>query len=337
MRAMCTKKMVFITISIIMLLLLYATRTITRSDQRQSDSYKLIINRTLVKSEVNQNVTENKVDLKYILQWTSPRNVPFVYMGKGQDGFIERKCPYTNCIVTADRLYFDGDYTKFDVIAFSGPEVVNYGPSRLPAKRSPHQKYVFATIESGDYYPLCSNRFNGYFNWTWTFKLDSEVRWGYMTVRNKNNTKVGPKKEMHWMKLEDMDPVSDDFKEQLKTKTKAAAWFVSNCYTRSKREKLVSQLREELAHYGLTIDIFGACGPLKCSRDNEKDCDKLVKRDYYFYLSFENSFSEDYVTEKLLRALNNDAVPIVYGGANYSRYVLIERKKNILFCTFTTI
>lgn len=287
-------------------------------DRILSDSDNLISDRRLITNEVLQKVSENKVNLKYILQWTLPQNVPFVYMGKGQEGFIERKCPYTNCVVTANRSYLGDDYSQFDVIAFAGPEL-SYSIRQLPEKRSPHQKYAFASIESSDNYPICSNKFNGYFNWTWTFKLDSEVRWGYLTIRDKNKDIVGPNKEMHWMKLEDMDPVSEDLKQQLKSKTKAAAWFVSNCNTKSKREKVATNLKDELKKFNMSLDIFGTCGPLKCSRDIEDDCDKLIKSDYYFYLSFENSFSEDYVTEKLLRALNNDAVPVVYGGADYTR------------------
>ncbi|KAJ8728284.1 hypothetical protein PYW08_016669 [Mythimna loreyi] len=322
MRALCTKKTAFFIIIILVIVMLHnAMKTVKSSVGILPNSVKFVISdRTLVKSELDQNVSDNRVNLKYILQWTSPHNVPFVYMGKGQEGFIERKCPYTNCIVTADRSYFGGDYTKFDVIAFAGPEL-SYTYQQLPVKRSSHQKYVFASIESSDNYPVCSTQYNGFFNWTWTFKLDSEVRWGYFTIRDKNNAIVGPNKEMQWMKLEDMDPVSEDFKQELKTKTKAAAWFVSNCYTKSKRENVASKLNHELRKYNLSVDVFGKCGPLKCSRDNEDDCDKLIKSDYYFYLSFENSFSEDYVTEKLLRALNNNAVPIVYGGADYNRFM----------------
>ncbi|XP_063375065.1 alpha-(1,3)-fucosyltransferase C-like [Cydia amplana] len=52
-----------------------------------------------------------------------------------------------------------------------------------------------------------------------------------------------------------------------------------------------------------------------------EECLKLIQEQYYFYLSFENSFSEDYVTEKLLTALENYAVPVVYGGANYTRFM----------------
>ncbi|CAK1596381.1 unnamed protein product [Parnassius mnemosyne] len=270
----------------------------------------------------NTSVTteSNKSKLKYILRWTSSQNVPFVYMGEGQSGFIERNCPYTNCFVTGDRNYLD-DYTKFDAIAFSGPEVVRMNKNSLPIKRSPHQKFAFATIESADNYPVCSNKLDGFFNWTWTYKLDSEAKWGYIVVRDSEKKVVGPKTIMHWMKLEEMNPVSDELKIQLSKKSKAAAWFVSNCYSRSGREKFVKDLQQQLKKFDLNVDVYGKCGPLKCDRDKEDECYKMIENDYYFYLSFENSFSEDYVTEKLLHALKHNAIPIVYGGANYTRFM----------------
>ncbi|XP_063618901.1 alpha-(1,3)-fucosyltransferase C-like [Cydia splendana] len=260
-------------------------------------------------------------NLKYILQWTNPKHVPFVYMGKGQQGFIDRKCKYTNCYVTSDRNLL-GDVSKFDVIAFAGPEV-SYTPNvkLTPPKRSPHQKYAFASIESAGNYPICSNRLDNFFNWTWTYRLDSENRWGYVIVRDAENKIIGPNIDMHWMKLEDMDPVSEELAAQLRSKTKTAAWFVSNCETRNFRENYVKDLQEELEAYDLTVDVYGKCGPLKCERSTEEECFQLIKRDYYFYLSFENSFSKDYVTEKLLHGLKYNAIPIVYGGANYTRFM----------------
>ncbi|XP_075973767.1 alpha-(1,3)-fucosyltransferase C-like [Anticarsia gemmatalis] len=322
MRALFTKKVTFVIIVLFVFVILYNKLVKTPPKQiiyRQIDSNGV---KTLVSTEVVKDVKNEQSDLKYILQWTPRTSVPFAYMGVGQQGFIERKCPFTNCIVTDKRTYLD-DLTKFDVIAFAGPQVVHpfFYNKHLPDKRSPHQKYVFASIESADNYPICSNVFDNYFNWTWTFRLDSEVRWGYMTIRDSNNSIVGPKKDMNWIRLEDMDPVSEEFKEQLRSKTRAAAWFVSNCYTKSKRELVIPKLREALKKYGLEIDVYGKCGNLKCSRDNEEECDKLIKEVYYFYLSFENSFSEDYVTEKLLHAVENDAIPIVYGGADYTRFL----------------
>ncbi|CAH2106204.1 unnamed protein product [Euphydryas editha] len=256
--------------------------------------------------------------MKYILQWSSPNNIPFVYMGVGQSGFIQRACTFTNCFVTSDRNFFD-DYTKFDVIAFHGPEVGDANWYDLPNKRSPHQKFVFASIESSENYPVCSHVLDNFFNWTWTYKVTSDARWGYMVVRDSNYEVIGPNVEMHWMKKAAMAPVSIEFKEKLKTKTKAAAWFVSNCFSRSRREIFVKKLQEQLNKYKLSIDVYGRCGTLTCSSEKQHECIKMIERDYYFYLSFENSFAEDYVTEKLLYPLKNNAVPIVYGGANYTR------------------
>ncbi|XP_053607869.1 alpha-(1,3)-fucosyltransferase C-like [Plodia interpunctella] len=275
-----------------------------------------VINKT--KSGVILSTKPSK--LKYILQWTKPENVPFVYMGVGQNTFFENKCKYTNCYVTSNRYYLE-HYTLFDVIIFAGPEVVLMDDYHLPAERSSTQKYVFATIESSQFYPVCSYKFDGYFNWTWSFRLDSESRWGYIVIRDKKNKIIGPNKVMHWMKLEDMEPVSEEFKMSLKTKTKAVAWFVSNCFSRSRRELVARRLGNELAKYSLTVDVYGQCGFLSCPRDNEQKCEDMIKKTYYFYLAFENSFSEDYVTEKILHGLKNNAIPIVYGAANYTRFM----------------
>lgn len=46
---------------------------------------------------------------------------------------------------------------------------------------------------------------------------------------------------------------------------------------------------------------------------------KSLESKYKFYLSFENSFCEDYVTEKFFKVLDYNIVPVVLGGANYSK------------------
>ncbi|CAK1547324.1 unnamed protein product [Leptosia nina] len=269
--------------------------------------------------EVN-NVKEHVQTTKYILQWTLQHTVPFVYMGQGKDGFISRGCKYTNCIVTNNRSLL-GDYTKFDVIVFNGPEVVTLDNNSLPQRRSLHQKFVFGSIESADNYPICSDRLDNFFNWTWTYKLSSDARWGYMIVRDEKKQIVGPNINMQWLDDAKMKPVSQEVKEVLLKKTKAAAWFVSNCLSKSRRNEFALDLAMELTKYDLTIDVFGHCGNLECPRDKEEHCDEMLKSDYYFYLSFENSLAEDYVTEKVLHALKHLTVPIVFGGANYTRFM----------------
>ena len=98
-------------------------------------------------------------------------------------------------------------------------------------------------------------------------------------------------------------------------KPKLVAWVVSNCKTNSKREDYVSELQKLIP-----VDIFGGCGTKSCpgERINSGECRSLLETDYMFYLAFENSNCNDYVTEKFFVALEMDIVPIVMGGANYS-------------------
>ena len=97
-------------------------------------------------------------------------------------------------------------------------------------------------------------------------------------------------------------------------KQKLVAWVVSNCKTPSKREEYVSELQKHVP-----VDIFGKCGTKSCpgTRTNS-ECGSLLERDYMFYLAFENSKCNDYVSEKFFATLEMDIVPIVVGGANYS-------------------
>ncbi|XP_037872853.1 alpha-(1,3)-fucosyltransferase C-like isoform X4 [Bombyx mori] len=126
---------------------------------------------------------------------------------------------------------------------------------------------------------------------------------------------------MEWLRIEEMDPVTKEVEIKLSRKTKIAAWFVSNCRAPSGRDIFFKEVQRELNKHGLSVDVYGECGNKICPRDDESKCFKLIERDYYFYFAFENSLSEDYVTEKLLTAIRNYAIPVVYGAANYTRFM----------------
>ena len=89
-------------------------------------------------------------------------------------------------------------------------------------------------------------------------------------------------------------------------------WMVSNCNTRSRRDRYVMELRKYI-----DVDVYGKCGTLRCGSSQE--CYDMFQKKYKFYLSFENSECKDYVTEKLANILPMDLVPVVLGGTNYSR------------------
>jgi len=113
-------------------------------------------------------------------------------------------------------------------------------------------------------------------------------------------------------------------------KTKKVAWFVSNCGAKNGR----LQYAQELAKY-ISVDIYGACGNLKCSRSNAQ-CFQMLDTDYKFYLAFENSNCQDYITEKFfVNGLGHNVIPIVMGArpedyanvAPHNSYIHVDQFK----------
>ncbi|XP_077284848.1 alpha-(1,3)-fucosyltransferase C-like isoform X2 [Arctopsyche grandis] len=258
-------------------------------------SYNYSINTSLLKNFI-KNDERLKDGVKNILMWTHNYTEPFNRFKNGRESFLEANCPINNCYITNNRSYLER-VESWDAILFHAPEYTwrnNPWKHGMPSVRSPHQRYIFVSIESSANYPVDDPKWDGYFNWTMTYKTDSDVRWVYLAIRDVNENLVGPKPNIEW-NIGDKD-VSRDIKDEIKKKSKTAAWFVSNY-------------------------IYGRCGNLKCPRDDMSSCWKMLKDDYLFYLSFENSFSEDYTTEKLLHAVLNDVVPIVMGGSDYSRFI----------------
>lgn len=250
----------------------------------------------------------------YYILLATKLHAPFQHMPLEQKPFIDRNCAHQNCFFTEEHDYLD-DVTDYDVVLFN-PVGIRRDEVHRPDKRSYNQKYVFYSLEASANYPF-NPEYNDYFNWTWTYKFDSDLVCPYIAIRNDKGELIGPKPEMHWMKPREMKKTSKSTTRKLRNKKIAAAWFVSHCDAISKRTDYVKELKKELAIYGHTVDIYGWCGNMSCS---DQECFASIENYYYFYLSFENSFCADYVTEKLLHAVEHFAVPIVMGGANYTRY-----------------
>ena len=71
---------------------------------------------------------------------------------------------------------------------------------------------------------------------------------------------------------------------------------------------------EKLKKHGLPVDIYGRCGKLLTT-----DPEEMISGEYKFYLSFENSMCEDYVTEKFFKYFRYDTILVVRGGADYKK------------------
>ena len=101
------------------------------------------------------------------------------------------------------------------------------------------------------------------------------------------------------------------------------AWFVSNCASHSGREEYVSKLRSQP---GIHVDVYGSCSslfnshivPMKCGK-KPSNCMAETLLNYRFYLSFENSKCDTYITEKYwITGIKGHAVPIVLGAKENS-------------------
>jgi alpha-1,3-fucosyltransferase len=93
-----------------------------------------------------------------------------------------------------------------------------------------------------------------------------------------------------------------------------AAWFVSHCGAPSGRDQLTKKLQEFIG-----VDIFGACGNLSCPHGSNV-CDEMLNTTYRFYFAFENSLCTNYLSEKSFVRINYNVVPVIYSGADLSRF-----------------
>lgn len=249
--------------------------------------------------------------LTTILYWNSFFDSKDFTFGFGQQPLVDAQCPVSSCHMTDDRSLFN----QSDVVVFS---FQGMNLTDLPAYRFPHQRFVFYEMESPqntDSRPMRDPAIrHGFFNWTMTYRLDSDIvhrdSYGVFVPYQRNLPSRYPiprRGETEERKAILRNPSTVD----VSGKTKLVAWFVSHCNTTSKREEYVRELSQHVP-----VDIYGKCGNLSCS--NRGDCWKMLKRDYKFYIGFENSLCPDYVTEKLTRSLLLDTVPIVFGGVDYS-------------------
>lgn len=224
---------------------------------------------------------EEDVPLKTILLY---HGVGHWNIRKGQEQFKHQKCPVNRCTVTDDRsLGRDADAV-----------MLHHSGARPWTKRPPHQVWILYMLESPYHTPGLQG-VKDVFNWTATYRHDSTI--------------VAP-----YEKFVPFNPSVQTIpqnKSYAIGKTKKVAWFVSNCGGRNGRREYAT----ELSKY-ISVDIYGACGPLKCPRHNSKKCFDMLDKDYKFYLAFENSNCRDYITEKFfVNGLQHDVIPIVMGAA----------------------
>ena len=200
------------------------------------------------------------------------------------------------CKFTVD----SGRFCDSDAVVFHA-NAMDFFPSLNQAaalSRPPNQRWVLFNSESPSNTPDLQS-LNGLINWTINYMKESDIRHAYGVI--KPGVFHGG-----------FDPKRDYLAE----KTEMAAILVSNCDPA--RLEWVDALKQYM-----DVKVYGVCGPNPCSRSNPDKCLAILRK-HKFYLSFENSFCHDYVTEKLYgNALSNGIVPVVLSDVNFSDPTII--------------
>ncbi len=266
-----------------------------------------------ISSKSNKGGRDDRI--KSILLWNSPHRPETLIFGAGRKVFQQHGCEFSNCELVISRrpLFHDFAVDSYDAIVFN--IIDDYWTAKLPKpyQRKKNQRYVFFTQES----PSALKNYDDVvykakFNWTMTYRKNSDIQLFYGRITPKAS------KVQLWPENNKALLVPTLQRNFTANKTKLVAWMASKCVTHSRREDYVKELRKHLQ-----VDIYGECGKLSCSQHDlvfsHPKCYDMLEYNYKFYLSFENSICEDYVTEKFFNIISRNIVPVVFGGADYSR------------------
>ncbi|XP_013088667.2 alpha-(1,3)-fucosyltransferase C-like [Biomphalaria glabrata] len=206
-------------------------------------------------------------------------------------------CQYTNCYFQDTNI---NESTSVVIIY-----IINFDDSFKPIKRWPHQLYAALTWEAPPYTNAHllkdgNTYWNSVFNLTATYRVDADI---YVPYGDIQFQPIPVEKRPNYFEI-------------ARNKTKSVAWFVSNCNTPSRRDRYVEQMKKII-----DVDIFGKCG--KPCPTGDFLCSPDIPVQYRFYLSFENSFCKDYITEKFFKLYTQNTliVPVVRGGFDYNKYL----------------
>jgi alpha-1,3-fucosyltransferase len=233
---------------------------------------------------------------KRILIWNSFKAKPF----QSPDTRALANCPVNNCDITYNRKLANIS----DLILIHLRSYLDVLP---PQPRPTFQRWVYSIVESPHHCAQCL-RYEGLFNLSLTYLQSSDFSSVYYTDA-----------KMYWTenKVKALSNNNDT--------RKLAFALMSNCDDHLKRKDYVKYVNESyslLTNKNDSINIYGKCADdlnYKCA--NYDHCNRSVlSNKYKFYFAFENSYCNDYVTEKFFDSLRYRAVPIVMGAGDYTKY-----------------
>ena len=220
---------------------------------------------------------------------------------------INKYCPHV-CRLTYNRK----EFSKSHAVVFHGMDMPGIKElQELNSRRLSFQRWVFFIHESPINTFLDLKALQFMFNWTMTYRLDSDIFHPYFYFHPIPHPFKSEESVLHEINYAE-------------GKDRFVSWRVSNCGSKI-RNDIVKKLLEVVP-----IDIYGRCqshfgqSGHACPVDTI-EC-SLTMRRYKFYIVFENSNCYHYVTEKYwANALFMGIVPIIMGGAVLEEKLMIPR------------
>lgn len=247
--------------------------------------------------DVRTVLLSNDTKIKSILIWDTRNHIDLQML---MDENLLSPCPVSSCSFRQEKTL--AAVHDADAIVFNAPPLKLEDFPIDPHRRS-EQRYIFLSPEPPVLFAEKMLKLDHFFNWTMSYRRDSDIPYLYGSVERLSSQQV-------------------TLSDAARGKTKLVAWFVSHCFTHSRREAYVEQLGKHIK-----VDVYGGClhrQSLKCSQNtsthlSDDSCYDMLERDYKFYLAFENSLCTDYVTEKFFKILQRRIIPVVLGQADYSK------------------
>lgn len=255
------------------------TQTLANSDLYMNDKWKRIAFGT----KYFDTYWPNKPN------WKFPDENPF------------KDCDYKNCVMVKNPK-------DAHLILFNGYDVTPEKVKKIP--RNQDQIWTYLNHESPYVYYTYLKQFNSVFNWTCSYRLDSDIYVPYGFTQ---------------ALTDDEQKMVDRTKNYANGRDKLAVVVSGHCTeTQNRRWEFIYELKKYM-----DVDILGQCAsfagrqlPNRMTIPCVEQCkpENLAKH-YKFYLSFENANCLDYISEKFwCNAFKANLVPVVLGGLSNDDY-----------------
>ncbi|XP_011182244.1 alpha-(1,3)-fucosyltransferase fut-3 [Zeugodacus cucurbitae] len=152
-----------------------------------------------------------------------------------------------------------------------------------------------------------------------SYSLKSDFIWQSHKILRKNDSRVmAPTLYPNWdaPKANFSSHTSRTFFYESVSESSPLSLAILNRPCQPARKELIERITQNM-----DVHTYGDCGEYSCG---EGICEFIPNtrgnRTYKFFLAFEEELCEDYVSKNFFRALAGRLLPVVFGGANYTRF-----------------